>query len=154
MLTSGLFSSNSELWGTPQELFNALDKEFNFTLDVCATPELSKCKRYFDPETDGLKQNWDNERCFLNPPYGKKISEWVKKASLARGGVVVALLPARTDTRWFKSYVEPYASEIRFIAGRLKFTNPNGKAKAAPFPSMIAIYGTPRTPRYNIMGAY
>lgn len=86
MLTSGLFSSNSELWGTPQELFNALDKEFNFTLDVCATPELSKCKRYFDPETDGLKQNWDNERCFLNPPYGKKISEWVKKASLARGG--------------------------------------------------------------------
>lgn len=87
------------------------------------------------------------EVCYMNPPYGKEIIKWVKKAAESPA-VTVALLPARTDTRWFKMYVEPYASEIRFIQGRLRFSNSDS---CAPFPSMIAIYNTPRTPRYGVM---
>lgn len=151
MITSGLMSSNTELWGTPWWFFNRLDLEFNFTLDVCSIPELAKCDRFFTPEVDGLKQSWDNERCFMNPPYGRKIEHWVKKASQQRGGCVVGLLPARTDTQWFKKYVEPHASEIRFIEGRLRFENLTGGSNPAPFPSMVVIWGTPRTPRYGLM---
>lgn len=147
-ITSGLMSSDSVEWATPWELFNHLDSEFHFTLDVCASKGLEKCDRYFTPEIDGLSQNWDNEICWMNPPYGSEIKNWVEKASKQRGGVVVALLPNRTDTKWYKQFVEPCASEIRLIAGRVKFGNAQ---TGAPFPSMIAIWGTPRTPRYGVI---
>jgi site-specific DNA-methyltransferase (adenine-specific) len=132
------FSSKTPEWYTPQSLFNELDKEFNFTLDPCATTENAKCKEFFTQEQDGLIQNWDNEIVFCNPPYGRELPRWVKKASEARMGLVVMLIPARTDTRYFHEYIYGKA-EIRFLKGRLKF----GDSKnSAPFPSMLVVFKT------------
>lgn len=137
-----LFSSASEEWATPQELFDKLNEEFNFTLDPCATPQNHKCEQYFTKEQDGLKMDWGGQCVFCNPPYGRSLKEWVKKCyteSLKEGTVVVMLIPARTDTQYFHDYIQ-HRSEVRFIRGRLKF----GEAEnGAPFPSMIVIYRAP-----------
>lgn len=132
-----MFSSKTDLWETPQDLFDQLNGEFHFNLDVCALPENAKCDRYFTPEMDGLSQPW-NGVCWCNPPYGRKIGAWVRSAlfSSAAGNTVVMLLPARTDTRWFHDYIYGKA-EIRFLRGRLKF---GGCKNCAPFPSMVVIY--------------
>jgi phage N-6-adenine-methyltransferase len=132
------FSSKTDIWATPQPLFDELNDEFGFTIDVCALPENAKCKRYYTPEDDGLKQDWRGETVYLNPPYGRAISKWMQKAWLSskQGATVVCLLPARTDTKWWHSYCAD--AEIRFLKGRLKF----GDAKSgAPFPSAIVILG-------------
>ncbi|MDK2888049.1 MAG: hypothetical protein PWP72_927 [Thermoanaerobacter sp.] len=133
MLNEGMFSSRTGEWETPQTFFEALNAEFRFTLDVCACPENAKCLRYFTPEQNGLLQPWAPETCWMNPPYGREIGRWVEKAynEARRGAVVVALLPARTDTRWWHRYVMR-AAEIRFVKGRLKF---GGTENSAPFPS-------------------
>ena len=132
-----LFSSKSVVWETPKDLFDKLNAEFHFDLDVCALPENAKCERYYTPEDDGLSQPW-NGVCWCNPPYGRTIGKWVQKAyeTFAGGGTVVMLLPARTDTKWFHEYIYNKA-EIRFIKGRLKFGN---SKNAAPFPSMIVVF--------------
>jgi len=137
MVNKGLFSSNTNLWSTPQDFFDELNKEFNFTLDVCATPENAKCHKYFTKEQDGLSQDWGEEICYMNPPYGKEIGKWVKKAAESNS-LVVGLLPARTDTKYFHAYIYGKA-EIRFIKGRLKF---GGSKNSAPFPSMVVIWKT------------
>lgn len=133
-----MFSSKTDLWATPQELFDELNKEFHFELDVCATPENAKCRKFYTKEQDGLAQPWTGRvRC--NPPYGREIGQWVRRAFFAAvaGATVVMLLPARTDTRWFHEYIYGKA-EVRFIRGRLKF----GDSKnSAPFPSMVVIFG-------------
>jgi site-specific DNA-methyltransferase (adenine-specific) len=98
------FSSETDLWSTPQDFFERLDDEFHFTLDPCATIDNAKCQRFFTVEDDGLAQNWDGERVFMNPPYGRGIGAWVKKAYESKA-LVVCLLPARTDTRWWHDYV-------------------------------------------------
>ena len=132
-----MFSRKTDMWETPQDFFNNLDDEFHFTLDVCATPENAKCMKYYTPEQDGLCQMWDGI-CWCNPPYGRQIGKWVKKAycSTFNGTTTVMLLPARTDTRWFHDYINKKA-EIRFIKGRLKFGGSNNNA---PFPSMVVIF--------------
>ena len=134
-----MFSSKTDEWYTPLDFFQELDKEFGFNLDPCATDFNHKCNRYFTREIDGLKQNWGGYRVFCNPPYGRVIGEWVKKAyeeSQKPNTLVVMLLPARTDTKWFHSYIYGKA-EIRFVKGRLKF---GGCDNSAPFPSMIVIF--------------
>lgn len=130
------FSSQTDNWATPQDFFDKLNQEFNFTLDPCADANNAKCPKFYTKEDDGLSKSWDNEIVFCNPPYGRVLKDWVKKASEARGGVVVMLIPARTDTRYFHEYIYNKA-EIRFIKGRLKF----GDSKnSAPFPSMVVIF--------------
>lgn len=133
-----LFSSKSDEWATPADLFNELNKEFSFTLDPCATDQNHKCEKYFTIEDDGLSKSWQNEIVFCNPPYSK-IKIWVEKcAKEARqnGAIVVLLIPARTDTKYFHNYIY-HKCEIRFIKGRLKF----GDSKnSAPFPSMVCIF--------------
>lgn len=134
MNTELMFSSKTDLWSTPQDFFDELNEEFGFTTDVCATPENAKCNRFYTIEEDGLKQEWEGV-CWCNPPYGREIAKWVKKAYESRC-VTVALIPARTDTRWFHNYIYGKA-EIRFVRGRLKF----GSAQYnAPFPSMVVIW--------------
>jgi len=130
------FSSKTDDWATPQAVFDELDKEFNFTLDPCASQENHKCEKFFTKEDDGLKQNWQGERIFCNPPYGRVIKDWVQKMFSGGGEITVGLLPARTDTKWFHEFIYKKA-EIRFIKGRLKFGNSNN---SAPFPSMIVIW--------------
>lgn len=125
------------MWSTPQDLFDKLNEEFHFTLDVCALPENAKCDRYYTPEMNGLSLSWEGI-CWCNPPYGRDIWKWVAagQGASAGGATVVMLLPARTDTRWFHDYILGKA-EIRFIRGRLKF---GGSKNSAPFPSMICIF--------------
>ena len=137
MNTDAMFSSKTDLWETPQEFFNTMDKEFHFNLDVCALPENAKCAAYYTPEMDGLAQPWYG-RCWCNPPYGREIGRWVEKASesAADGSLVAMLLPARTDTRWFHDYILGKA-EVRFLRGRLKFGN---SKNSAPFPSMVVVF--------------
>jgi len=127
------FSSATPEWATPQELFDQLNKEFNFTLDPCATKENAKCPKFYTKEDDGLSRDWTGEKIFMNPPYGREIGKWIKKLAEVGG---VALLPARTDTKWFHDYIYGKA-EIRFIKGRIKF---GGHQNSAPFPSMIVIF--------------
>jgi len=133
-----MFSSNDMTWETPQWLFDKLDKEFHFTLDVCALPETAKCKNYYTPQIDGLKQDWEDNICWMNPPYGREVGVWIEKAynESLKGATVVCLIPSRTDTKYWHDYCMK-ASEIRFIKGRLKF----GDSKnSAPFPSAIVIF--------------
>lgn len=132
-----MFSSKSDIWATPQDFFNNLNAEFNFTLDPCALPTNAKCSKFYTPEQDGLKQDWSNETVFCNPPYSD-IKNWVEKAynEAKRGAKVVMLIPARTDTRYFHDFI--YGQhEIRFVRGRLKFGD---QKNSAPFPSMVVVF--------------
>jgi site-specific DNA-methyltransferase (adenine-specific) len=141
------FKSQSNEWATPPELFNALDGEFSFTLDPASTHENAKCAKHYTAAEDGLAQSWDGETVFCNPPYGREIGKWVKKASEAKATVVM-LLPSRTDTKYFHEYIL-WKTEIRFLRGRFRFVNKllpsyredgNFKVSPAPFPSMIVIF--------------
>ena len=146
---ASLFKSTTDDWGTPQSLFDELHEEFAFDLDPCSSHENHKCPIYFTLAEDGLAQPWHRpdapyhrSRVFMNPPYGRQIGKWVKKAydevACGNAELVVCLLPSRTDTKWFQDYcLRAGAENIRFIRGRLKF----GEAKdAAPFPSAIVIF--------------
>ena len=134
-----MFSSVTDEWYTPIEFYNALNKEFNFNLDPCATDINHKCAKYFTKEDNGLLQSWGGYNVFCNPPYGRAINAWVEKAyneSKKDNTLIVMILPARTDTKWFHNFIY-HKAEIRFIKGRLKFGGSKGDA---PFPSMLAIY--------------
>jgi len=138
MNTDLMFSSATDQWATPQQFFNDWAQLFPFTLDVCADASNAKCARYFTREDDGLRQDWAPEVCWMNPPYGREIGRWVRKAyeESQKGATVVCLLPARTDTAWWHDYVIEHA-QVAFIRGRIKF----GDAKSgAPFPSAVAVF--------------
>lgn len=138
MIGNALFTSNSDEWATPQDIYDMLDKEFSFNLDPCATEENHKCEMYYTAETDGLLQKWGGCRVFCNPPYSN-ISAWVEKAfreTRNDNTLVVLLIPSRTDTKYFHDFIYQRA-EIRFIKGRLKFGN---SKNSAPFPSMVVIF--------------
>ena len=142
-MNNALLSSKKLDWCTPQDFFNELNEEFEFVLDAAATEKTAKCKLYYTPETDGLSQSWNRGGAvFCNPPYGRSIGKWVQKAyeEAQAGTRIVLLIPARTDTSYFHDYIYGKA-EIRFIRGRLRFTDDDGNAAdPAPFPSMLAIY--------------
>lgn len=138
------YSSENQNWCTPMDLFEDLNAEFHFVLDAAATEKTAKCDQYFTPQTDGLARSWNcGGTVFCNPPYGREIVKWVKKAfeEAQRGVRIILLVPARTDTKWFHEFIYGKA-EIRFIRGRLRFTDEDGvpAKKLAPFPSMIVIY--------------
>ena len=138
-ISHALYTSRSDEWPKPQAFFDALDDEFQFTLDPCATPGNAKCQRFFTRADDGLSQDWGRHRVFCNPPYGRAMRDWARKCFEASrvGALVVLLAHARTDTRWFHEWVYGNAAEIRFVRGRLKFGD--GR-QSAPFPSLVAIY--------------
>lgn len=131
--------AKTSVWATPQKLFDDLDAKHHFTLDPCATAENAKCRKYYTEQDNGLSKNWGGETVFCNPPYGREIREWVKKAyeeSKKPGTKVVMLLPSRTDAGWFHDYC--LQGKIEFLRGRLKY----GDAKEnAPFPSMLVMFG-------------
>lgn len=144
-MNQALLSSKNNNWCTPQDFFDILNAEFHFVLDVAATKQSAKCADFFTPEQDGLLQNWERSdgAVFCNPPYGREIGKWVKKAfeeSQKSNTKIVLLIPARTDTIYFHEYIYDHA-EIRFVKGRLKFTDESGQVfDPAPFPSMLVIY--------------
>jgi phage N-6-adenine-methyltransferase len=137
-INRGMFTSNKDEYGTPQNLYDELDKEFHFLLDAAASPGNAKNPNYYTKEDDALSLPWD-VTTFCNPPYGREIGKFVGRAwrqSVVHGVEIVMLLPARTDTKWWHDYVR-YAAEIRFIRGRLSFEGSNGPA---PFPSCIVVF--------------
>ena len=142
-MNRSLLSSKKMDWCTPDDFFDKLDREFHFALDAAATEKTAKCRQYFTPETDGLSKSWEcGGAVFCNPPYGREIRKWVEKAykESQNGLTIVLLIPARTDTSYFHNYIYGKA-EVRFIKGRLRFTDDDGNVKdSAPFPSMLVIY--------------
>lgn len=128
--------TGTDVWGTPQHVFDELHAEFNFTLDPCSDGTNAKCPLFFTPEDDGLAQDWGQHTVFMNPPYSAN-KDWMRKAYEAslQGATVVCLVPSRTDVRWWHEYA--MKGEIRFLRGRLKF----GDAKnSAPFPSAVVVF--------------
>jgi len=135
-------SLSSTVWGTPPEVFDPINKEFGFTLDVCAILENTKCDNFFSPDDDGLKQDWGNNVCWCNPPYGTEVQKWCKKAlaESRHGATTVLLIPCKTNTNWWHDLVIPHA-EIRFLRGRVCFVQ-NGiqSSQALPWPLAFVIY--------------
>ena len=137
MNTKLMFSSATDLWETPKDFFDKLNKVFRFDIDVCALPENTKYNKFFSPENNGLHQLWSGN-CWMNPPYGKGIDKWIEKAYLSakkNGATVVCLVPARVDTRWWHNYCAK--GEVYFVKGRLKFGNAKN---SAPFPSAVVVF--------------
>jgi site-specific DNA-methyltransferase (adenine-specific) len=135
---AGLFLSGTDEWPTPQAFYDQMDAEYGpLELDVCATHQNAKCRRFFTRKDDGLTQPWAPARCWMNPPYGRSIGLWMRKAweESQMGALVVCLVPARTDTAWWHDYAAK--GRVRFLRGRLKF---EGAPHAAPFPSAVVVF--------------
>lgn len=131
------FSSATPEWETPQEFFDRINAVHRFTLDPCCTHENAKCRRHYTATENGLAHSWQNERVWMNPPYGREIGIWMRKAYEESCGsaLVVCLVPARTDTAWWHEYAAK--GEVTFVKGRLKF----GRSKnSAPFPSALVVF--------------
>ncbi|USL87138.1 methylase [Staphylococcus phage Sazerac] len=133
------YSSKSNEWNTPDDLFYKLNDIYKFTLDPCSTHENAKCYKHFTIEENGLEQDWSGNIVFMNPPYGRDIKKWIKKAytESLKDAKVVCLIPARTDTVYWHDYIFGKAAHIHFLKGRLKFSN---SKDSAPFPSAIVVY--------------
>jgi phage N-6-adenine-methyltransferase len=132
-------ASENMKWATPQDWFDYLDLEFDFTLDPCCEHETAKCERHFTPAEDGLAHAWTDERVFMNPPYGRELGRWMEKAYREcrdNGALVVAFVPARVDTEWWHQYAAK-ATEVRFPKGRVKFA---GADNSAPFPVAVVVF--------------
>ncbi len=129
-MNSNLYKSFNIYENTPKEFYDKLNEEFSFNYDPCPS----------NPDLNGIFSDWGS-RCFVNPPYGKKIRSWLEKGlleiNLGHTEIAVFLLPAYTDVRWFHEIVLPLSCEIRFIKGRLKFGD---HLESAPFASMIVIF--------------
>lgn len=135
--------SQTEEWGTPPALYLALEQEFAFTLDVAASSVNAQHIRYLDRETDALRTPWAGERVFCNPPYGRELGGWFRKARTEardHDALVVMLVPARTDTAWFHEQVLPHADEVRFLRGRLNYRRGGAGGSRAPFASMVVVF--------------
>lgn len=133
------FSSKKMDWATPWPLFHICEESYGpFSLDVCATASNAKCQRFFSPDVNGLLQRWYGV-CWMNPPYGRTIGQWIEKAvaESQQGARVVCLLPARTDTVWWHDLVLPHG-HVHFLRGRVRF---EGAKHHAPFPSAIVVFG-------------
>jgi site-specific DNA-methyltransferase (adenine-specific) len=141
---NGRYNGNGREWETPPEVFAPLDAEFGFTLDPCATPANAKCAKFYTESQDGLEQDWRGERVFMNPPYGKEIYPWTRKAKTEaeRGTLVVGLLPASTDLQWWHDDIVGRA-EVRYIRGRVRFLTDGPYRASGFFPSVIVVW-TPR----------
>lgn len=141
---NGRYNGNGRHWATPPEIFEPLKAEFGFTLDPCATPETAKCQLFFTESDDGLAQDWGTHRVFMNCPYGREVYAWTRKAreSAARGALVVGLLPASTDLRWWHDDVVGHA-EVRYIRGRVRFLT-GGPYRASGFFASVVVIWRPR----------
>lgn len=144
-MTKVYHSSKSDEWSTPLWLFNCFHEVFEFDLDVSASRDNALCVDWFDIETDGLKQDWSGQTCWMNPPYSQ-VSKWIEKAA-NEAACTVALVPSRTDTKWFHNFV--INEDHYFIPGRLKF----GDSKnSAPFPSMLILFNN--SPKADFLSVF
>ena len=142
---NGRYNGNGREWATPPEVFGPLNEEFRFTLDPCATPQNAKCKRFYTEAENGLEQDWGTERVFMNPPYGKEIYAWTRKAreAAAKGALVVGLLPASTDLAWWHDDVVGAGAEVRYIRGRVRFLTDGPYRASGFFASVVVVWWPP-----------
>jgi phage N-6-adenine-methyltransferase len=133
--------SKTDKWETPQDYFDSWNSIHKFDLDVAALKENHKTDKWLgldheDPtRRDGLTAEWDGQSIWCNPPYGRGIGNWVKRADdESKTKKVVMLLPSRTDTAWFHDYVLKH--DVEFLRGRLKFGN---AVNSAPFASILVV---------------
>lgn len=136
---NGRYNGNGRNWQTPPEIFDPLHREFDFTLDPCATLESAKCPLFFTEDQDGLTKNWEGQRVFMNPPYGREIYAWTRKAKTSGAALVVGLLPASTDLAWWHEDVIGHA-EVRYIRGRVRFLTGGPYRASGFFASVIVIW--------------
>lgn len=138
---NGRYNGNGREWATPPEVFGPLNEEFEFTVDVCATPENAKVARYWTEADNGLLSDWSRERAWMNPPYGREVYAWTRKAreEAARGALVVGLLPASTDLAWWHEDVIGHA-EVRYIRGRVRFLTDGPYRASGFFASVVVIW--------------
>ncbi|MDN7044819.1 DNA N-6-adenine-methyltransferase [Lactiplantibacillus plantarum] len=144
MINKALFTSNKEDWETPQDFYDRLNAKYHFEWDLAASDDNAKCSCYFTRDDNSLEQDWEglSGNLFLNPPYGRELKLWVKKAAttgLKDKQNLVMLIPSRTDTSYWHDYIFNHA-EIKFLRGRLKFEVDGISGDSAPFPSAIVIY--------------
>lgn len=139
---NGRYNGNGREWETPPEVFGPLHDEFHFTLDPCATADNAKCARYFTEADDGLSKSWSGERVFMNPPYGREVYAWTRKAAeeSRAGALVVGLLPASTDLSWWHDDVVAAGAEVRYIRGRVRFLTGGLYRASGFFASVIVIW--------------
>lgn len=126
---------------TPTSVFSKANEEFGFTLDAAASAENTKCAAFFDLKADGLISPWGTHRVWCNPPFERgQVGKWAEKAAketrLGTCPLAVLLIPASIDTKWFHTFVAPFA-EIRFVQGRLRFGD---FAKPFPQPMLLCIF--------------
>lgn len=137
---------NSDERATPLELFNLLNDEFHFDIDVCAMQANAKLPNYFHIGQDGLKQDWAPKRCFMNPPFSE-LSVWLDKAlrESIKGALVVCILPNDSSTKWFHEYI--WDSKINFFRKEVNIRYPNKRysfgeySNTSKFAILIAIFG-------------
>lgn len=142
---NGRYNGNGRHWATPPEVFDPLEQEFRFTLDRCATVETAKCAKFYTEAENGLAKDWTGERVFMNPPYGREVYAWTRKARLeaAKGALVVGLLPASCDLAWWHEDVVAAGAEVRFIRGRVRFLT-DGPYRASGFFASVVVVWRPR----------
>lgn len=139
-----MFSSKKQDWETPSKFFDEINSKYHFSFDLAANIQNAKCQKFYTPLDDSLNQDWEKIKgnMFLNPPYGRDLKKWVKKAaetSLEPNQFLVMLIPARTDTSYWHDYIFGKA-EIEFLRGRLMFEADGVPGDRAPFPSALVIY--------------
>ena len=139
---NGRYNGRGREWETPPEVFDPLNQEFQFTLDPCATAATAKCKHFFSEADNGLDQDWGHERVFMNPPYGREVAVWTRKArdSARKGALVVGLLPASTDLAWWHEDVLLACAEVRYLRGRVRFLTGGPYRASGFFASVIVVW--------------
>lgn len=138
---NGRYNGNGRNWQTPPEIFDPLHREFDFDLDPCATASSAKCKTFFTEAQNGLEQSWEGHRVFMNPPYGREVYAWTRKARTS-GALVVGLLPASTDLAWWHDDVVGHA-KVRYLRGRVRFLTDGPYRASGFFASVIVIWRAP-----------
>lgn len=146
MINKGMFTNNSNEWCTPRQLYDELNKQYHFDIDLASSDENHLCDHYFTKKNDALANEWGGHVAFCNPPYGKEIGKFVEKAYKTvmdnrYKTIIVMLIPSRTDTKYWHNYIFncPYAS-IKFLKGRIKFVMDGEIQQSAPFPSAIVVF--------------
>jgi site-specific DNA-methyltransferase (adenine-specific) len=140
---NGRYNGNGREWATPPEVFDPLQAEFGFTLDVCATAANAKVPKFYGESSNGLIPSWAGERVWMNPPYGREVYAWTAKAAdEVRAGcpLVVGLLPASTDLAWWHDDVVKPGAEVRYIRGRVRFLTDGPYRASGFFASVIVVW--------------
>jgi hypothetical protein len=147
-----MFSSELTDWGTPACVLDRVLNMDRIILDPCHGPNGNvPAEVRYTEDDDGLSRSWFDVGglVYMNPPYKKKvINKWVEKSvsEWRLGAEIIALVPARVETQWFREYWD-HAAAICFWSVRIKFVGPSDNG--ATFPSAMVYLGD-RVKRFEV----